>query len=342
MVTTGLEISNTTSSPFTPKMRTIDECRDGWLQNAYYVEVVKDDDINDDRIVALLREALVFLNEEVIIIESNVYTNDGGTFCHSKFPLYKTTLGNYLLIRDWFEGSVVSLFDKVCKVLSQSVKLLSRNGEPWTFQRPRLSSCYLHESDSHGDPSPVEVLETSEDSEKLLRAVTNLRYPFPKKIVERLISIVKVPSQFKVKSPFSSEYIYHGVMEKSAMYDLLEIGEYIVANVDSNNLSEATLVFYQSWREGRKNHLEFAITYANETYNGFGTLKGCIESLIGEHCIPKYRSIRELVFRRETMKRLVENKDAVVGWQEEVRDIVNDIIEFDNDIVLNGLAKLLL
>lgn len=324
-------------------MRVVNESRDGWLQSAYYVEIVKNDGINDDRIVALLREALVSLNEAVIIIESNVYTNDGGTFCHSKFPIYKSTSGNYLLIRDWFEGPVVSLFDKVCKVLSQSVKLLSRNGEPWTFQRPRLSAFYSSSDIDYGvTPSPVEVLETTEDSEELLRAVTNLRYPFPKKTVERLISIVKVPSQLKVKSPFLSEYIYHGVMEKSAMYGLLDIGQYIIANVDSNNLSEATLVFYQSWREGRRNHLEFAITYADETYNGFRTLKECIDSLIGEHCCPKYRSIRELIIRREALKRLVENKDAIGEWQEEVRDVVNDIIEFDNDIVINGLARLLL
>jgi hypothetical protein len=322
-------------------MRVVDESRDGWVQSTYYVVIVKDDDINDDRIVALLHEALVFLNEEVIIIESNVYTNDGGTFCHSKFPFYKSTSGNYLLIRDWFEGPVVSLFEKVCKVLSQSVKLLLRNGEPWTFQRSRLIPFYSPDSE-YDDASPVEVLETVEDSEKLLRAVTKLRYPFPKKTAEKLITIVKVPLELKVKSPFSSVFMYHGVMEKLAMYGLLDIGQYVIASEDSNNLSVATLVFYQSWTEGRKNHLEFAITYADETYNGFGTLKECIESLIGEDCYPKYRSIRKLIFRREALKRLVENKDAVAGWQVEVTDIVNDIIEFDNDIVMNGLARLLL
>jgi hypothetical protein len=217
--------------------------------------------------------------------------------------------------------------------------LLSRNGEPWTFQRPRLSPFHSFDTDYGVTPSPVEVLETTEDSEKLLRAVTNLRYPFSKKTAEKLITIVKVPSQLKVKSPFLREYIYHGVMEKSAMYDLLDIGQYVIASEDSNNLSIATLVFYKSWMEGKKNHLEFAITYADETYNGFRTLKECIESLIGEHCIPKYRSISELVIRREALKRLVENKN-VVG--EEVRDVVNDIIEFDNDIVINGLARQLL
>jgi hypothetical protein len=324
-----------TSQAATPKMRTIDESHEGWLHTTYYVQIVNtENEISETQITTLLRDALVSLNEEVVIIDSNVYTNDSGTYCHSKFPLYKSASGNYLLIRDWFEGSVIPLFEKVCKVLSQRVKLVTGNGDYWTFRRDTLRPFYHYDCDEFVIPSPLQILEATDDDEKILSAVTHLRPPIPEHIVDKLMEIVAVPEQLKVKSPFLGEYVYHGLMEKSAMYDLLEIGEYCMANEDTKNLTCATLVLYKSW-EGKKNFLEFTITYAESTYNGFSTIRECIESLIGEYQLPKYRSIRRLLTRREALKRVVENKDYVVLR----RDVVNDIIEFDNDIVMNRLAN---
>lgn len=297
------------SNPLTPKMQIVNE-DDGWLQSAHYVQIVND--VEDSIIRQLLRDAVMSLQDEAVIIGIHIFYNDDGTFCHSKLHLYKSsTSGNYLLVRDSFEGPVELFFENVCKVLSQSLTLLSRDGNPWTYRKLG----FFFNDYGEDELSLVEKL-VEEGYTLTLSDVTKIRklsVPLSKRAVDAFTNIVNSLTKFDVVSPFSSEYTYHGVIPRSVIYKLLTIGEYLIVNEDLNNLNEATLVFYKMWEHGTRHILDFKITYSESKYNSFSTLQECVESLIGDCAIPKFRSMRQLFIRREALKILLNMNGSGKG-----------------------------
>jgi hypothetical protein len=275
---------------------------DGWLQSAHYVQIVNT--VDDSIIIKLLRDAVMSLQDEAVIIGIHIFYNDDGIFCHSKLHLYKSsTSGNYLLVRDSFEGPVEMFFENVCKVLSQSMTLLSRDGNPWTYRKLG----FLLTDNYEDEFSPVEKL-VKEGYAVTLSDVTKIRklsLPLSERAVDALTNIVNSLTKFDVVSPFSGEYTYHGVMPRTEMCKVLTIGEYLIINEDINNLNEATLLFYKMWEHGIRHILDFKITYSESRYNSFSTLQECVESLIGDCAIPKFRSMRGMFIRREALKILL-------------------------------------